>query len=608
MLVFFYKVENLAFWRKISQVLIWDVLMGKIKQKQQQKKSGFKIYQRLLRYVLPYKGLLFISFIGYFVSSASQPMFAELIKHIIDTLQSGDKEGALRLPIMFSGLIVTRSLGVFVGAYFISRVSVNVVNDLRCEIFKHYTQLPTVYFDSNNSGYLISRITNNVQQITQASIGATKTIVREGMTAIGLMAYLFYINWQLSLVFVGIAPIIAVVVTIVSKRLRKLSKKLQESVGDLTQIASEVVVGHRVVKSYGGESYEYKRFEKQSKYHRNQGLKLSVTTAMQNPIMQIIIAIALSGLMYFALMFMSDSSTGEFVGYLTAAFMLPKSIKFISGANAKIQKGLAAAESLFEVMDEPIEKNEGTKDLSGCSGEIEFRNVSFVYEGGSRQALKNISFKVRPGQTVALVGSSGSGKTTLVNLLMRFYEREKGQIFVGGCDIYKADIASLREQIALVSQEITLFDGSVKDNISYGDADLSHDRVFEAAKESYAMEFIEKLENGLDEQIGEHGIKLSGGQRQRLAFARALYKDSPILILDEATSALDTKSEKYIQAALEKVQNNRTVMIIAHRLSTIENADVIFVMENGEIVERGSHKELIAKAGKYSKLHGLQFK
>jgi len=329
---------------------------------------------------------------------------------------------------------------------------------------------------------------------------------------------------------------------------------------------------------------------------------------MQNPIMQIIIAIALSGLMYFALMFMSDSSTGEFVGYLTAAFMLPKSIKFISGANAKIQKGLAAAESLFEVMDEPIEKNEGTNDLSGCSGEIEFRNVSFIYEGGSRQALKNISFKVRAGQTVALVGSSGSGKTTLVNLLMRFYEREKGQIFVGGCDIYKADIASLREQIALVSQEITLFDGSVKDNISYGDADLSHDRVFEVAKESYAMEFIEKLENGLDEQIGEHGIKLSGGQRQRLAFARALYKDSPILILDEATSALDTKSEKYIQAALEKVQNNRTVMIIAHRLSTIENADVIFVMENGEIVERGSHKELIAKAGKYSKLHGLQFK
>ncbi len=579
----------------------------KYKQKQKQKK-GFKVYRRLLKYVLPYKGLFFISFMGYFVSSATQPMFAEMIKHIIDTLQSGVKEKAFQLPMIFSGLIIVRSIGVFIGAYFVSRVSANVVNDLRCEIFKHYTRLPTVYFDSNNSGYLVSRITNNVQQVTTASLDAVRVIIREGMTAIGLLAYLFYINWQLSLVFLGIAPLIAIVVILVSNRLRRSSQRLQESVGDLTQIASEVVGGHRIVKSYGGEAYEYRRFKKESQYHRNQRLKLSVTTAIQNPIIQSIVAIALSGLMYFALIFMDKSTTGEFVGYLTAAFMLPRAVKFISGANAKIQKGVAAAESLFEVLDEPIEKNDGKNIIKSCRGEIEFRNVSFQYEGANRAALNNISFKIKSGQTVALVGSSGSGKTTLVNLLMRFYECNKGEVLIDGCSINNTRIDSLREQIALVSQDITLFDGTVKDNIGYGDANPEDSLIIEAATEAYAMEFIEKLDEGLDAKIGEHGIKLSGGQRQRLAFARAMYKNAPILILDEATSALDTKSERYIQEALEKVQKNRTVLVIAHRLSTIENADVIFVMEHGEIVERGGHQELLDKSGKYGRLHDLQFK
>jgi len=428
------------------------------------------------------------------------------------------------------------------------------------------------------------------------------------MTAIGLLAYLFYINWQLSLVFLAIAPVIGIVVGVVSKRLRRLSKRLQESVGDLTQIASEVVGGNRIVKSYGGEMYENQRFKKQSRYHRNQRLKLSITTAIQNPIIQTIVALTLSGLMYFALIFMEQSSTGEFVGYLTAAFMLPRAVKFISSANSKIQKGVAAAESLFEVLDEPEEKNDGLEFLDSCDGEIEFKNVSFSYEGVSRKALMDISFKIRPGQTVALVGGSGSGKTTLVNLLMRFYECNNGQLLIDGCNLHNIKIESLREKIALVSQNITLFDGTIKDNIAYGDVNPDDSLVASAAKEAYAMEFIEKLEDKFDTQIGEHGIKLSGGQRQRLAFARAIYKDAPILILDEATSALDTKSEKYIQAALESVQKNRTMLIIAHRLSTIENADVIFVMDAGRIVERGCHKDLISKNGKYAQLHGLQFK
>ncbi len=580
-----------------------------LKIKQKPTKKGLKVYRRLFKYVLPYKGLFFISFLGYFVSSATQPMFAEMIKHIIDTLESGDKAGQMQLPMMFSGLIIVRSIGVFIGAYFVSRVSANVVNDLRCDIFKKYTQLPVTYFDTHNSGYLISRITNNVQEVTTATLDAVRNIIREGMTAIGLLAYLFYINWQLSLVFLGIAPLIGIVVGVVSKRLRRLSKRLQESVGDLTQIASEVVAGNRIVKSYGGEVYENNRFKKQSRYHRNQRMKLSITTAIQNPIIQTIVALTLSGLMYFALIFMDQSSTGEFVGYLTAAFMLPRAVKFISSANSKIQKGVAAAESLFEVLDEPVEKNDGLDILESCDGEIEFRNVSFSYEGVCRQALKDISFKIKAGQTVALVGASGSGKTTLVNLLMRFYDCSNGQLLIDGCSIYSTKIESLREQIALVSQNITLFDGTIKDNIAYGDTNPDDGLIISAAKEAYATEFIEKLEDGFETQIGEHGIKLSGGQRQRLAFARAMYKNAPILILDEATSALDTKSERYIQAALENAQKNRTMLIIAHRLSTIENADVIFVMDAGQIVERGSHKDLIgSKNGKYSQLHGLQLK
>ncbi len=593
-------------------------LKGNMKRKQKKqskedkkiakKQTGIKVYRRLLGYVWVYKGLFFISFLGYFVSSATQPLFAELLKHIIDTLQTKDRPGALQLPLLFSSLIITRSLGVFIGSYFVSRVSANVVHDLRCEIFAHYTRLPISYFDSNNSGYLISRITHNVKQVTSASTDALRTIIREGMTAIGLLAYLFYINWQLSLVFLGIAPIIAILVKLVSKRLRRLSERLQESVGELTRIASEVVGGNRVVKSYGGESYEIKRFKKQSRYHRNQTMKLAVTTAMQNPIMQTIIALALSGLMYFALILMEESSTGEFVAYLTAAFMLPRAIKFISGANARIQKGIAAAESLFEVLDELPEENSGTQLIKNCKGGIEFRNVSFSYEKTEKRALNNISFKIKPGETVALVGASGSGKTTLVNLLMRFYDYKHGQIIVDGYEINKVKIENLREQIGMVNQQITLFDDSAKNNIAYGAKKIDEQRLLKAAKDAYAMEFIEKLENGLDTQIGEHGVKLSGGQCQRLALARAIYKDAPILILDEATSALDTQSEKFIQAALERIQKNRTSLVVAHRLSTIENADIIFVMENGKIIERGDHQKLINLKGVYAKLHGMQFK
>ena len=571
--------------------------------------ASTQIYKRLLTYVKPHRGLFAISIVGFLMYSGTQTLFAALIKHIIDTLQSEAREGMYYLPLLFSGLIIIHGIGAYIGNYFLAKVSTNVVHALRCEIFDQYTRLPTSYFDANNSGYMISRITNNVGQVTQATTDAVRTFVREGFTAIGLLIYLFYSSWMLSLVFVAIAPIIVVLVTYVSKRLRGISKKIQESIGDMTHITSELVGGHRVVRSYGGEEYERQRFLASSLYNRSQSLKLSTTMAIHNPIMQFIIAIALSVLMYMALFFMKQASVGEFVGYLTAAFLLPRPIRQLSDANGDIQKGIAAAESLFEILDEPGEEDSGSYQAGRCLGALEFKNLSFKYPGTNEFVLKDINFKVEPGQTIALVGASGGGKSTLANLVSRFYPHDNGEILLDGVEINSYQLANLRKQIALVNQQVTLFNDTIANNIAYGAlATATKDEITTAATDAYAMEFVSKFELGLETEIGENGVKLSGGQRQRLALARALLKDAPILILDEATSALDTESERYIQAALQKVMGNRTTLVIAHRLSTIENADVILVIDQGRIIEQGSHAELIAKQGAYARLHHIQFK
>ena len=572
-------------------------------------KSSAQIYKRLLIYVKPYTGLFAISIVGFLMYSGTQTLFAALIKHIIDTLQTESRAGMNYLPLLFSGLIIVHGIGAYIGNYFLAKVSTNVIHALRCEIFDQYTRLPTAYFDANNSGYMISRITNNVGQVTQAVTDAVRTFVREGFTAIGLLIYLFYSNWMLSLVFIAIAPIIVVLVSYVSKRLRTISKRIQESIGDMTHITSELVGGHRVVRSYGGEEYERRRFLESSLYNRSQSLKLSTTMALHNPIMQFIIAIALSFLMYMALFFMKQASVGEFVGYLTAAFLLPGPIRSLSDANGGIQKGIAAAESLFEILDEPGEVDEGTYQAERCKGALEFKSLTFQYASSNEPALIDINFKVEPGQTVALVGASGGGKSTLANLVSRFYPHETGEILLDGVEINTYQLANLRKQLALVNQQVTLFNDTIANNIAYGAlATATRNEITSAATDAYAMEFISKFEQGLDTEIGENGVKLSGGQRQRLALARALLKDAPILILDEATSALDTESERYIQAALQKVMHNRTTLVIAHRLSTIENADVILVIDHGRIVEQGTHRELIEKNGAYSRLHQIQFK
>jgi ATP-binding cassette, subfamily B, bacterial MsbA len=576
-------------------------------KKNKKPNASIQIYKRLLGYVKPQMGLFVISLLGFLIYSGTQYLLPVLVQQIVDTLKSEVREGVSYLPLFFCGLFLVQGIGNFLGNYFLAKVSTNVVHDLRCEIFDKYTQLPTAFFDAHNSGFLISRITNNVGEMTKASTDAIRTFVREGLTVVVLLVYLFKSNWMLSLTFVGIAPIIVWLVKYVSKRLRAISKRMQESVGDITHITSELVTGHRIVRGYGGEEYERRRFLQSSTYNRSQSLKLATTTAIHNPIMQFIIAMAIAFLMYMALMFMKQASVGEFSAYLMTAILVQRPIRQLSDANSDIQKGIAAAQSIFDILDEPGEPDTGTYEVNKAKGALEFKNLSFYYEGVHEPALNNISFKAEPGQTVALVGASGGGKSTLVNLVPRFYQHSRGEILLDDVEVNRYQLVNLRKQLALVTQNVTLFNDTIANNIAYGAlANASREAIIAAATDAYAMEFINKLEHGLDTEIGENGVKLSGGQRQRLALARALLKDAPILILDEATSALDTASERYIQKALQKIMLNRTTLVIAHRLSTIENADLILVMERGEIVERGNHAELIAKNGAYARLHHIQ--
>ncbi|WP_082885268.1 MULTISPECIES: lipid A export permease/ATP-binding protein MsbA [Methylomonas] len=567
-----------------------------------------QVYQRLMRFVLPYWRMFLVSAFGFAIYAATEPALAMIVQRIIDSFNREDRTGIEYLPLLFVGLFLVRGIGSFLGNYYLARISGNLIHRLRCDIFNHYTGLSVQYFDSHNSGYMISRITNNIGEVTRATSDSIRSFVREGFTAIGLLAYLAHTNLQLSLVFLAIAPVVATMVRYVGKRLKRLSRNMQDTVGDITHITSEVVSGNRIVKSFGGEDYERRRFRDASLENRRQYRKLIMTVSLNNPLMQLLISIALAGMVYLALIVMRDSTPGEFAGFFMAAILLPKPIRQLSDANSEILRGIAAAESLFEVLDEPLERDGGDYQTERVQGRIEFKNLRFSYPGAEVPALGGIDLTIEPGQTVALVGASGGGKSTLINLLPRFYDYSEGEILIDGVELKRYQLGCLRRQIALVTQHVTLFNASVANNIAYGALQGADRAAIErAARDAYATDFIERMPEGLDTEIGENGVKLSGGQRQRLALARALLKDAPILILDEATSALDTESERYIQAALSRVMQGRTTLVVAHRLSTIEAADVILVMDKGRIVERGSHAELLARDGAYAKLHRMQF-
>ncbi|MBB3170014.1 lipid A export permease/ATP-binding protein MsbA [Simiduia aestuariiviva] len=573
-----------------------------------QSQSAGQIYLRLLGYVRAHAGLFAISILGLAIFAVSQPMYAWVMEYLIDeAIPNNRPEDRWIVPVALVAIFAIRGLGQFIGNYFISRVSFSIVHMLRRQLFDQLTRMPGCYFDNNNSGHLISRITYNVQQVTGAATEAFKVIVREGLTVIALMSYLIYKDWKLTLIFLGVGPLIGLIVWQVGLRLRKLSAKLQASMGDVTHIASEMINGYRVMRSFGGEQYEKDRFEKASLRNTKQNMKISLTSSANTPVIQILVAIAMGFVVYLALTFMGTSEPGAFVAYITAAALIPKPIRQLSEVNSTIQKGIAAASTIFTQLDQVTEQDTGTLAVQRVRGALTIRNLNFAYDKDQR-VLHDINLTIAPGKTVALVGRSGSGKTTLASLIPRFYPHTEGDILLDETPIQDFTLNSLREQIALVSQQVTLFNDTIYNNIAYGTlASASEAEVMAAAKAAHALEFIEAMPEGMQTLIGEDGVRLSGGQRQRLAIARALLKNAPLLILDEATSALDTESERSIQSALEAVMRDRTTLVIAHRLSTIENADHIVVMDAGRIVEQGTHAELIALQGYYAKLHAMQF-
>lgn len=536
-------------------------------------------------------------------------MFAALIQYVVDSLEQQDSKAINWIPFATVGIVLFRGIGSFLGNYFLAKVSNSVVHTLRCQIFDRYTILPNTFFDNNNSGHLISRVTYNVNQITSAATDAIKVVIREGLTVIGLLAFLMFMNWKLSLLFLAITPMIGLVVRYATKRFRKISKKIQGSMGNITHVSSEMINGYRVVRSFGGEEYEKQRFKDASYYNFRSSMKMVKTAAIHTPVLQLIVASALAVLIYLALKMMESGTTGEFIAYITAATLVPKPVRQLSEVNATIQKGIAAAESIFEILDEPGEQDTGAYAVERAKGKLEFKHLDFSYANTDKQILSDVTLVVEPGQTIALVGHSGGGKTTLVSLIPRFYDYTSGQILLDDRSIQEYSLKNLRQQIALVTQHVTLFNDTIERNIAYGAlTDSTREEVIKAAIAANAFEFIDKLPDGFDTLVGENGVKLSGGQRQRLAIARAILKDAPVLILDEATSALDTKSERIIQDALERVMEGRTTLVIAHRLSTIEKADKILVIEKGSVIEQGSHSELLKKGGVYADLYSLQFK
>lgn len=547
------------------------------------------------------------SLLGFALFAGTQPMFASLMEYVVDAIQRHDQSAALYAPAGILIISFVRGLGSFVGTFFLSKVTTKVSHILRCEVFDHYTRLPVEFFDNHNAGHLISYVTGYTEQMTAAAIRPIQVWAREGLSLLALLVYLFYLNWILSLAFVAIAPAIAALVSVTSKRFLRLAKKLQSHFSEMTHLCAEAVNGARLMKIFGGETYERVRFSNASTHLVQQSLKIALTHAYQAPVLQLLVSAALAALLYLSLRIMTESSPGEFVAYFTAAVMMPRSIRQVTNVAGGLQNGLAASERIFEILDTAPETDQGTTNITRADGHICFLNVSFAYPDQSKPALHDITFEILPGQTVAFVGPSGSGKTTIASLLMRFYENTGGTILLDGLPLSKYSLSSLRNQIALVTQHVTLFNDTIERNIAYGTlAGCSRDQVLEVAQTANALEFIQQTPNGLDTIIGPGGAKLSGGQKQRLAIARALLKDAPILILDEATSALDSETEKAIHDALAAVRRRRTTIIIAHRFSTILTADKIFVLKDGQLAEAGNHAQLLAKKGIYDSLYKKQ--
>ncbi len=569
--------------------------------------TSLAIYKRLLGYTRPYLAYFIISLFGYVLFSAMEVAMADLVKYFIKGIETRDSIYLWAVPLAIIIARILHGIGSYLGNYYIARIGFNAVNDVRKQLFAHLMYLPCNFFDKNNSGELVSLLIYNIQQIVASVTHAVRIIFRDGFMVIAMITYLFWLNWKLTLIFLISAPILAGLVSIASRYFRKVSRRMQVTMGDITHISNETLQGFRLVKSYNGQEYEIKRFNHSSDQNTLQSNKFERVSALQGPIYHVVIAINLAVILFLILLFWEDE-VGAAVAYLTAAAMIAKPIRQLSSVNTYIQRGLAAAESIFAVLDTPQEQDKNQTELDAKQGKIEFKNVSFKYDD-EHPALSDINLVIAPGETVALVGKSGSGKSTLTSLLLRFYEADNGDILIDDQNIQEVSLKSLRKQIAFVNQQTVLFNDTVLNNIAYGSDSNSVDqeKIKTVTQQAHINEFIDSVPEGIESMAGENGNRFSGGQRQRITVARALYKDAPILILDEATSALDSESEKLIQSAIEEVQKNCTTLVIAHRLSTIENADKIVVMDQGKIIEIGTHSELLNKNGAYAALHTLQF-
>ena len=595
--------------------------------------SDWQIYRRLFTYVTPLWFMFALSLLGYVVYSAGNVLLADLMQFLLDSLDRSERVASgiisgiayryfdtggmdriefarVAVPVAMVSMAAARATGFFLGNYCMNHVSRTLIHNLRCELFDKMLVAPSAYYDTHAQGALVSRITFNVEQVSGAVTKALKTVVREGLTVLALASYLLYLNWRLCLVFAVVTPIIAAVVAFVGRHFRRYSRRIQASMGDVTQVSGESISGFRDIRLFAGQRQQHERFRAASQYNRAQNLKLAFVEGLSTPVVQSMLALALATLVWFALSpdILGGFTAGSLAAFLTAATQLGKPIRQLSEVQSEIQRGLAAAEDIFAQLDLEAEADSGSHVTARARGALSLRHVGFTYPGARAPVLRDISLEIPAGSTVALVGRSGSGKTTLVQLLARFYQPGEGEILLDGVPLADYQLANLRAQLAMVSQQVTLFHDSVRNNIAFGSlAACSQAQVEAAAVSAHAKEFIQGLPQGFDTVLGEDGGGLSGGQRQRLAIARAILKDAPVLILDEATSALDNESEHFIQQAMDHVMCGRTTLVIAHRLSTVERADSIVVMDAGTIVAHGSHAQLLAEGGLYARLYRQQF-
>lgn len=574
------------------------------------KKATPHNFKRLMGYVKSYKSAGIFAILCMLGYAAIDVYFLSKLPALIDDGLSGNDPNFMKwAPVFVVVCFTIRGIFHFLSNYCLAWVGNNVVTDLRQDIFKHVMAMPVSYHDEVSTGTLISKLTFDTEQVERATSKSLLTLVQQGAMVLGLLVIMFWQSWQLSSIFLVITPIIAIIVTVVSKRFRKVSKNIQNAMGVVTSAAEQTFNGHKVVLTFDGQERENKRFLKINQNNRQQRMKMVATKSASVPLIQIIASFALAFVLYVATLdgIVENLSAGVFMGIVTYMTMLLRPLKLLTNVNSEFQKGMAASTSIFELLDKNTEQDFGTKNLERAKGSLSFDSVNFTYQGSEAPVLKDINFTADVGETIALVGRSGSGKSTASSLLLRFYDASSGKVLIDGQDITSYKLKDLRKQFAYVSQQVVLFNDSIANNIAYGKPSATRAEIEEAASKAHVLEFAQGFVDGLDTNIGDNGAMLSGGQRQRVAIARALLCDAPFLILDEATSALDTESERHIQDALSILQKNRTCLVIAHRLSTIENADKIIVMEQGEIIEQGDHHTLLAQEGAYAQLHRFQF-